>query len=106
VISLRQVINAILYILKTGCQWRQLPREFPAWIAVYYYFSSWSCNGAWERLHHLLRARLREQCGRHKHPTAGELWSNLVYRESSGVLLLISGLFDAIDEFHAANDLG
>jgi transposase len=36
-----------------------------------YYFSRWSCNGNWKCLHHLLRARLREQCGRHKHPTAG-----------------------------------
>jgi putative transposase len=78
VVSLRQVINAILYVLKTGCQWRQLPREFPAWTAVYYYFSSWSCNGTWKRLHHLLRARLREQYGRHKHPTAGCLDSQSV----------------------------
>lgn len=78
VVSLRQVINAILYVLKTGCQWRQLPREFPAWTAVYYYFSRWSCNGTWERLHHLLRARVREKCGRHKHPTAGCLDSQSV----------------------------
>jgi putative transposase len=77
-VSLRQVINAVLYILKTGCQWRQLPREFPAWTAVYYYFSRWSYDGTWERLHHLLRSRLREQCGRHKHPTAGCLDSQSV----------------------------
>ncbi|WP_442499081.1 transposase [Methylobacter sp. sgz302048] len=76
--SLRQVINAILYVLKTGCQWRQLPREFPVWTAVYYYFSRWSCNGTWKRLHHLLRARLREKGGRHKHPTAGCLDSQSV----------------------------
>ncbi|SFM44529.1 putative transposase [Nitrosomonas communis] len=68
---MRQVVNAILYILKTGCQWRQLPREFPVWSSVYYYFYRWSYNGTWERLHHLLRSRLREKCGRHKQPTAG-----------------------------------
>jgi len=60
-LSMRQVLNAILYVLKTGCQWRQLPREFPVWSAVYYYFYNWSCNGTWERLHHLLRSRLREK---------------------------------------------
>ncbi|WP_090572381.1 transposase [Nitrosomonas sp. Nm33] len=38
-VSLRQAVNAILYVLKTGCQWRQLPREFPAWSAAYYYFN-------------------------------------------------------------------
>lgn len=70
-LSLRQVINAILYILKTGCQWRQLPRDFPSWIAVYYYFDLWRRNGTWERIHHVLRSRLRVQKQRHKHPTAG-----------------------------------
>jgi transposase len=70
-VSLRQVISAILYSLKTGCQWRQLLREFSAWTAVYYYFRQWSSNGTWARLHHLLHARLRQKGGRHKHPTAG-----------------------------------
>jgi transposase len=68
---MRQVGNAILYVLKAGCQWRQLPCEFPTWSAIYYYFYCWSYNEAWERLHHLLRSRWREKCGRHKHPTAG-----------------------------------
>jgi putative transposase len=77
-VSLRQVINAIPYILRTGCQWRQLPREFPAWTAVYYYFSVWSYDGTWARVHHLLRSRLREKGGRHKHPTAGCLDSQSV----------------------------
>ncbi|SDZ07025.1 putative transposase [Nitrosomonas halophila] len=75
---MRQVLNAILYILKTGCQWRQLPREFPAWYSVNYYFHRWSHDGTWERLHHLLRSRLREKCGRHKQPTAGCLDSQSV----------------------------
>lgn len=77
-ISLRQVINAILYVVKTGCQWRQLPREFPPWSAVYYYFYRWTHDGTWERIHHVLRSRLREKLGRHKHPTAGCLDSQSV----------------------------
>lgn len=77
-LSLRQVVNAIRYVLKTGCQWRQLPREFPAWSAVYYYFDRWSRDGTWERLNHMLRARLRQKGGRHKPPTAGCLDSQSV----------------------------
>jgi putative transposase len=76
--SLRQVLNAIFYVLTTGCQWRQLPREFPKWTAVYYYFYVWRLDGTWERLHGLLRSRLREKGGRHKHPTAGCLDSQSV----------------------------
>ncbi|WP_218132770.1 transposase [Nitrosomonas halophila] len=55
-----------------------MPREFPAWCSVYYYFHRWSHDGTWERLHHLLRSRLREKCGRHKQPTAGCLDSQSV----------------------------
>ena len=75
---MRQVVNAILYVLKTGCQWRQMPREFPAWNAVYYYFHRWLRDGTWERLNHALRSRLRQKGGRHKHPTAGCLDSQSV----------------------------
>ena len=70
VLSLCQVINAILYVLKTGCQWRQLFWEFPEWASGYYYFYRWSRDGTWERLHGKLRARLRQKGGRHQHPTA------------------------------------
>jgi putative transposase len=77
-VSLRHVLNAILYVLKTGCQWRQLPREFPHWTAVYYYFYRGSCDGTWVRLHDLLRSRLRQKVGRHKQPTAGCLDSQSV----------------------------
>lgn len=65
-------------LLKTGCQWRQLPRDFPAWCAVYYYFYRGSRDGTWVRLHETLRARVRTRCGRHKHPTAGCLDSQSV----------------------------
>ena len=77
-VSLHQVVNAILYVLKTGCQWRRLPREFPAWNAVYDYFYRWLRDGTWERLNHVLRSRLRQKGGRHKHPTAGCLDSQSV----------------------------
>jgi putative transposase len=74
-LSLRRVFNAILHVLKTGCQWRQLPHEFPVWSAAYY---RWSRDGAWPGLHGLLRARSRQKQGRHKRPTAGCLDSQSV----------------------------
>lgn len=67
----RQVINAILYLVVTGVQWRMLPTDYPAWSTVYYYFRRWQADGTWQRLHDTLRAEVRRRAGRHKHPTAG-----------------------------------
>jgi len=77
-LDLRMVINALFYVLKTGCQWRMLPREYPKWQSVYSYFRQWRDDGTWQRLHARLRARVRQQAGRHKHPTAGCLDSQSV----------------------------
>jgi len=74
----RQVINAILYVVVGGIQWRMLPQEFPNWQSVYYYFRCWRDDGTWQRLHDTLRAQVRRQAGRHKHPTAGCLDSQSV----------------------------
>jgi transposase len=63
-ISLRSVINAIFYLLRTGCQWRQLPREFPAWSTVYWYFRSWQRIGVWVRLQRELYRLTRIRSGR------------------------------------------
>ncbi|MCS6773775.1 MAG: transposase, partial [Thermoflexales bacterium] len=48
--SPRQILNAILYVLRTGCSWRMLPHDFPAWKTVYHYFRRWRRDGTWERL--------------------------------------------------------
>jgi putative transposase len=77
-LDMRQVINAILYIVGGGIQWRMLPKEFPNWQSVYYYFRRWRDDGTWQRLHDTLRAQVRRQAGRHKHPTAGCLASQSV----------------------------
>ena len=77
-LNMRQVINAIFYVLKSGCQWRMLPRDYPKWQSVYYYFRRWRDDGTWQRIHDTLRAALRRQVGRHKHPTAGCLDSQSV----------------------------
>ncbi|HEX6479331.1 MAG TPA: IS5 family transposase [Ktedonobacteraceae bacterium] len=72
-LEMREVINAILYMVVSGCQWRMLPGEYPAWQSVYTYFQQWRDDGTWQRLHDTLRAQVRERVGRHKHPTAGAL---------------------------------
>ena len=74
----REVINAILYILVTGCQWRLLPHDYPKWQSVYAYFKKWRDDGTWQRIHDTLRAEVRRRAGRHKHPTAGCLDSQSV----------------------------
>jgi putative transposase len=58
-INRRAVIDAIFYLLRTGCQWRQLPREFPAWGTVYWYFRSWQRTGVWVRLQREIYRRTR-----------------------------------------------
>ena len=77
-LDMREVINAMLYVTVSGIQWRLLPHDFPKWSSVYGYFRTWRNNGVWLRLHETLRAQVREQAGRHKHPTAGCLDSQSV----------------------------
>jgi len=66
----RQVINAILYVNRTGCQWRQLPRDFPKWRTVYDLFWHWRLHGMWQKIHDALRERLRRAEGRKATPSA------------------------------------
>jgi len=77
-LEMRAVINAILYIVVSGCQWRMLPREYPVWQSVDSYFRQFRDDGTWQRLHDTLRAQVRERAGRHTHPTAGALDSQSV----------------------------
>ncbi len=66
----REVVEAILYVLRTGCQWRYLPEGFPNWQTVYWYFSRWRDDGTWERANDVLRRRLRTELGREAEPSA------------------------------------
>jgi transposase len=69
--SYREILNAIFYILRSGCAWRLLPRDLPPWKTVYHYFRLWRLTGFWERLNAALRQRLRGQMGRDPQPSAG-----------------------------------
>jgi putative transposase len=69
--SPREILNAVFYVLKSGCQWRLLPREFPPWKSVFHYFRKWRIDGRWKRINRVLRRRLREKLGRDPEPSAG-----------------------------------
>lgn len=66
----RWVINAILYVNRTGCQWRALPHDFPKWKSAYNVFWRWRKEGVWKSLHDKLRERVRKQAGKKPTPTA------------------------------------
>ena len=66
----REILNALFYVLKSGCPWRLLPREFPPWRTVYHWFRTWRIDGTWERLNAALRERLRVRLGRNPEPSA------------------------------------
>src|SRR5918992_608978 len=67
----RQILDAIFYVLKSGCPWRLLPRDFPPWESVYCWFRRWRIDGTWERLNAALCERVRASVGRNVHPSAG-----------------------------------
>ena len=77
-LDMREVINAILYVTVSGIQWRLMPHDLPNWSSTYGYFRHWRKTGDWQRIHDTLRAQVRQQEGRHKHPTAGCLDSQSV----------------------------
>jgi putative transposase len=80
----REIVNAILYIMRTGCQWRQLPHDFPKWQAVYKYFNEWSKQGLWSRINDILRSRVRVEEGRRVEPTAAIVDSQSVKTTEMG----------------------
>jgi putative transposase len=82
----RQVINAILYVNRTGCQWRQLPRDFPNWRTVYDLFWTWQLWGLWQEIHDQLREQVRRAAGRKAKPSAAILDSQSVKTTEVGGL--------------------
>jgi transposase len=76
--QMRQVVNAMLYLLTTGCQWRLLPKEFPPFSTVQRFFYRWRDAGLWQTINHFLVMRTREAAGHEASPTAGVLDSQSV----------------------------
>lgn len=83
-INIRDVLDAIFYRVRTGCQWRMLPKEFPAWGHVTYYYYQWRNDGTWEQINTILRRNLRTQAGHDPEPSVAALDSQSVKATEMG----------------------
>jgi len=83
-VNLREIVNAIFYRTKTGCQWRQLPKDFPDYRHVWYYYDLWTEDGTWERINDAVRKQVRGAAGRDEEPSLGIIDSQSVKATEAG----------------------
>jgi transposase len=83
-VNIREVVNAMLYVLSTGCQWRAIPSDLPPKSTVHDYLDLWSWDGTLERIHHALYVQAREQAGRQASPSAAIIDSQSVKSAEKG----------------------
>ncbi len=70
-VEIREILDAIFYLLRTGCAWRMIPHDFPKWRTVYDYFNKWKKDNTWKKINTILREQLRKEAGRKPQPSAG-----------------------------------
>jgi transposase len=80
----REIVNAILYVVRGGNQWRAMPHDLPPWQTAFYYVRRWRNEGTWERIHTALRERTRRRLGREATPSAAILDSQSVKTSQRG----------------------
>lgn len=85
-VEMRAVVNGLMYVLSTGCQWRAIPKDLPAKSTVYGYFDLWTYDGTLDRIHHALYVKCREAAGREASPTAAVIDSQSVKSAEKGGL--------------------
>jgi len=83
-VDVREVVNGIMYILSTGCQWRYIPKDLPPKSTIHRYFDLWNYDGTLERIHHTLYVKCREMMGREASPTACVIDSQSVKSAEKG----------------------
>jgi putative transposase len=84
VLDLRRIVDAVFYLLRTGCRWRALPHDLPPWPTVFYHCAKWRRRGTWERVNAALRERHRVAAGREAQPTAAIIDSQSVRTTEAG----------------------
>jgi len=83
-VSIKEVINGIFYVVKTGCSWRSMPNDLPNWSTVYGYFNRWSKDGTWQKIHSWFVGKIRQKMQRNLLPSAGSLDSQSVKTTACG----------------------
>jgi transposase len=83
-VEMRSIVNGLMYVLSTGCQWRAIPKDLPPKSTVHGYFDLWTYDGTLDRIHHALYVKCREAAGREASPTAAVIDSQSVKSAEKG----------------------
>jgi len=83
-VDVREIVNAIFYLLRSGCTWRLLPHDLPPWGTAHYYYRRWRRDGTWQKVHAALRTEVRAAAGREPSPSAAIIDSQSVKTTDKG----------------------